>query len=136
MKRSRPLIAIIDDEEDIILFLKMALGDHGFDVVGSSTSAGAIDFLQEHQPDLICLDLLMPRRTGAGLYHEISGNENLCSCPVIIISGLGVRSELEEMIRESGGDTVGPAGFIEKPINIGEMVRLINELVPNFGEED
>ena len=117
MKRSRPLIAIIDDEEDIILFLSMALSDHGFDVTGSSTSAGAIEFLEEHQPDLICLDLLMPRRTGAGLYHEISGNEKLRDCPIIIISGLGVRREIEEMIRESG-DAAEPAGCIEKPINI------------------
>ena len=134
MKRTRPLVAIIDDEKDIILFLTMALSDHGFDVVGSSTSAGAIEFLEEHQPDLICLDLLMPRRTGAGLYHEISGNENLRDCPIVIISGLGVRSELEEMIRESG-DMVAPVRCIEKPINIGEIVRLINELLERAGEE-
>ena len=134
MKGVRPLIAVIDDEEDIILFLRMALGDHGFDVAGSSTSAGAIDFLEQHQPDLICLDLLMPRRTGAGLYHEIVSNKNLRHCPVIIISGLGVRHELEDIIGKSG-DVATPAAFIEKPINIDEMVRTINELLQDIGQE-
>ena len=122
-----PLVAIVDDEEDIILFLSMALQDHGFEVVSSATCDGAMALLDEHPPDLVCLDLLMPGQTGASLYHEIKHDEKLRDCPVIIMSGLGVRSEVEDLLR--GDDEIEPpSAFLEKPINIDEMLGMLGTL--------
>ncbi|MCP4901857.1 MAG: response regulator [bacterium] len=124
----RPVVAIVDDEEDILIFLCLALEDHGFDVVVTSDPDSAFALLVEKQPDLICLDLLMPRHTGVGLYSEISRHPELSKCPTLIMSGLAVRNELPDMLRRAG-DFPEPAGFIEKPIVIDELVATINRLV-------
>ncbi len=124
----RPIVAIVDDEEDILIFLCLALEDHGFDVVVTSDADSAFLFLVEKKPDLICLDLLMPRHTGVGLYGEISRHPELSKCPTLIMSGLAVRGELPDMLRRAG-DLPEPQAFIEKPIVIDELVATINRLV-------
>lgn len=124
----RPLVAIVDDEEDILIFLCLALEDHGFDAVVTSKSDSAFNLLVQTEPDIICLDLLMPRHTGVGLYREISRHPKLKKCPVLIMSGLAVRGDLPGMLK-SAGDLPEPAGFLEKPIDIEELVTALGDLV-------
>jgi DNA-binding response OmpR family regulator len=122
------LVAIVDDEVDITTYLRLALEEHGFRVMTFSDAEEAKESLGKLEPDLICLDLLMPRHSGLSLYVEIVQDPRLRSCPVLIISGLAVRDDLPEILGRAG-DLPTPSGFIDKPIDIDEFLATVIDLL-------
>jgi len=124
----QPLVAIIDDEEDIITFLRLALADHGCRVVSTSSASQAMDLLVETSPDLVILDLLMPEQTGVSLYSKFVRHPSIRRCPIVIMSGLGERRELEQILARAG-DVPPPAAILEKPIDIENLIAVVDEQV-------
>jgi CheY-like chemotaxis protein len=123
-----PLIAIVDDEEDIITYLRVALEDHGYRVVATTDPATAPALLDQASPDLICLDILMPEHTGLALYGEIMKRPRLASVPVVILSGLNANDELLNQIWDANR-LPAPASFIEKPVDIEHLLRTVRAVL-------
>jgi len=123
-----PTVAIVDDEEDITTYLRVALEDAGYGVVATTDAAGALELLSRSRPDLICLDLLMPEQTGISLYASLVAHERLRNVPIVILSGLTNREELSEMLRQADG-LPEPAAFIEKPVDIDQYLRTVRRLL-------
>jgi len=119
-----PIVAIIDDEEDITTYLRIALEDEGYRVVTYTDAAGAIEQLELAAPDLICLDLLMPERMGSSLYLQIRRAEELAEIPVLILSGLGAQEDLQDLLARVG-EVPPPTGYIEKPIETRNFLAAI-----------
>ena len=89
----RPRVAVVDDEPDVLTFVRLALDDRGFDVMTLDRVAGALSALRAFAPDAICLDLLMPEQTGLSLLVEIRKDPDLAQIPVLILSALNAREE-------------------------------------------
>lgn len=121
------VVALIDDEEDVITYFRVALEDHGYGVVATSEPSEALGLLESAEPDLVCLDLLMPQQTGMSLYMELCRHPRLKHVPVVILSGLAIRDELPRLLEEAGG-LPAPARFIEKPGEIEQFLAVVNEL--------
>jgi len=81
-------ILVVDDEKDVREFLADLLEDQGYYVQQASDGVEAMDMIKDGKPDLILLDLLMPRETGTDLYRKIHRRKEFKSVPVIVISGL------------------------------------------------
>ena len=126
--RSRPVVAIVDDEEDITTYLELALSDHGIDVIACTDSASSYDVLVENAPDLILLDLIMPGQTGVALYAKISRHPRLASCPIVIMSGLCGSAEIASILDEHC-DLHQPPRILEKPIDVGTLLEVVGELL-------
>ena len=124
---STPLVAIVDDEQDIVTYLRLALEDHGYRVMAITESSTAIERLNAADPDFICLDLLMPRHTGVALYGEIVHSPDLENCSVLIMSGLAQKEELANLLERAGG-LPEPDRFLEKPIRIKQLLEALSEL--------
>ena len=123
-------IAVIDDERDVVTYLISALQDNGFDVCSATNANDGFNLIRSEQPDLICIDILMPKETGYSLYRRIREDESLKDIPVVIITGMNIQ---HENIRSGPGNTgpeenFEPDGYIEKPINIPQFIRKIREL--------
>jgi DNA-binding response OmpR family regulator len=129
-----PLVAIIDDEEDITTFLGLALEDAGLAVATTNESATALEFLQRERPDVICLDLLMPERMGASLYLAIRRDPDLAATPVLILSGLGARDDLLALLQREGAVTP-PTGYIDKPVEPEAFVATIRAQLAAGGRD-
>jgi DNA-binding response OmpR family regulator len=127
-----PLVAIIDDEEDVTTYLSLALEDSGYRVVTTNEPALAMTLLRRHRPDLICLDLLMPERMGSSLYLEICGDSDLEAIPVLILSGLNAREELAELLQRQA-NIAPPAGYIEKPPDAEQFIDTVRSLLREHG---
>lgn len=123
-----PVIAIVDDEQDIVTYLRVALEDHGFRVVATTDPARAPALLDQARPDVICLDILMPEHTGLALYSEIMQHQRLASVPVVILSGLNANDELMNRIWNATG-LPAPASFIEKPVDIEHLLRTLRAVL-------
>ena len=81
-------ILVVDDEKDVRDFLADLLSDEGYSVRQAANGVEAMDMIKNGKPDLILLDLLMPKETGTDLYRKIHRRKEYGSVPVIVISGL------------------------------------------------
>jgi CheY-like chemotaxis protein len=81
-------ILVVDDELDVREFLCELLEDEGYTVRLAGDGIEALEMIKQKTPDLILLDLLMPKETGTNLYRRIHRKKEFEAVPVIVISGL------------------------------------------------
>ncbi len=124
---TRKTILVVDDEADVRLFLKTALVEAGFEVVTASDGFEALEKVKEQPPDLISLDLVMPKHSGAKFYHDLNKNKEWSKIPIIIVTGharddIG-KADLKELTMS------GPGIYLEKPVKPDNYVAAIKRLL-------
>jgi DNA-binding response OmpR family regulator len=130
---ARRRIAVVDDEPDVLTFLRLALEDAGYEVLASSSPVSVIPELLAFSPDLVCLDLLMPERMGLSLFVEIRRTAALRQVPVVILSGLaGASRPLEGLAFDD--ETEPPAAYLEKPVDLPALLALVRRLTADARE--
>jgi CheY-like chemotaxis protein len=117
-KPEEKTILVVDDEPDIVLFLETALDDAGFQVVTAGDGQEALARLGEQAPDLISLDLVMPKKSGIRFMRELQRNPEWARIPILIVTGharddLG-QKDLQEMLADT--TISGPETYLEKPL--------------------
>jgi CheY-like chemotaxis protein len=121
-------ILIVDDEDHVLLYLRTLLQDHGYDVISSADPVKAFELAKKEQPDLICLDIMMPRKSGVSLYKEFKRDDTLKNTPVAIISGVGsIAYGFKRDFRKHlpNRDIPEPEAFFEKPIDVPAFVKFL-----------
>jgi len=118
-------ILIVDDDEAIIMSLKVLLEAHGFVVDTASDGLEGLIQAKSGKPDLIVLDLLMPGHDGAFAYREMRKSGDISSIPVLFFSSYSDRPELLNEIDSS----VPSDRFFPKPVHPKELLAKINELL-------
>lgn len=126
----RKKILIIDDEPDIVVYLKLLLEDHNYTVISASDGEKGLELAKSEAPDLICLDIMMPRKTGVALYQEIKTDPRLKKLPCIIISAYESAytfkgQAFRRLIQDS--TIPEPLRFFEKPIDVLSFVGFIDD---------
>jgi CheY-like chemotaxis protein len=84
----RKRILVVDDEKDVVEFLSDLLEDNGYDVTPAYDGVEAMELIAKERPDLILMDLQMPKETGTGLYRKLHNKKEYKDIPVVVISGL------------------------------------------------
>jgi DNA-binding response OmpR family regulator len=84
MSRERPLVLVADDDEQIRRLIRAALMSAGFDVELAEDGFAAIEAIERLRPDLVILDMVMPRLNGWGVLRRLAGPD---APPVIAVSG-------------------------------------------------
>jgi len=120
-------ILVVDDEEDVRRYLTLALEDAGFTVVTAVDGFDALEKIKIQPPDLISLDLVMPKKSGARLYRELSKHPQWSKIPVMIVTGhaqdeLG-KADLRELTIS------GPGIYLEKPVKPHNYIAAIKKLL-------
>ena len=83
----RARILVIDDEPSIVAYLTTLLEDEGYETRSASDAESGMALARECEPDLICLDIMMPKRTGIALYRMMRRDPDLEQVPVLFVSG-------------------------------------------------
>ena len=131
-------ILVVDDEPDVVIYLKTLLEDAGFRVVTAGNGSEALKQVELHKPDFISLDLVMPQKSGIRFFYELRHNRDWSRIPVVIVPAHAqdekFKSDIEGMLAERS--IVGPRTYIEKPIKPHDFVDLVKrELGIAPGEE-
>lgn len=124
-------ILVVDDEPDVRDYLSTFLSDAGFNVETANDGFDALQKIEKRLPDLITLDLLMPRISGIKLMRKLRKNPDWKSIPVIIVTAhandeLG-QKDLEGLYAEEV--TPVPEHIIEKPITPSRLVNGIGKIL-------
>jgi len=89
-------ILIIEDEEIIYNLLQKKLSNEGYDVKIAKDGQEGSEMLKQERPDLILLDIIMPRKSGFEVMEEVQNDETLKDVPIVIISNSGQPVELDK----------------------------------------
>jgi len=89
-------ILFIEDEEVLRNLLHKKLTHEGYNVITAQDGEVGIEMIRKEKPDLILLDILMPKKTGFEVMEEVNKDEELKKIPIIIISNSGQPVELEK----------------------------------------
>lgn len=116
-------VLIVDDEPDILEFLHYNLSRNGFDVLQASNGPEAIRMADQHVPDLILLDIMMPGMDGVQTCYEMRRNDKLKNT---LIAFLTARSE---EYSEIAGLEAGADDYIQKPIRPRLLLTRIKALM-------
>ena len=128
---SEKKILVVDDEPDVRNFLATCIADAGFRVETACDGAQALEKLKADPPDLMTLDMVMPRVSGINLMRQLRNMDQFARLPVIIITA-HAHDELGcEDIRGFNAFTSGlrPRYTMEKPVTPQKLVNAISEIL-------
>ena len=124
-------ILIIDDEPDTLVFLGTLLKKNGYDVCEACDGVEGMKKVLSDEPDLVCLDLLMPEKTGIKMYREMRKDDALKKVTVIMMTGFSTSAigymDFKKFIHQRS--IPAPEGYIEKPIDKDEFLKAVKEVV-------
>ena len=122
MKQCR--ILVIDDSTTNVVLLEAILTEKGYQIETAFNARDAFARIEKQIPDLILLDLLMPKVSGFDFLEQLRQNENTKNTPVIVISALSTDDEKIHRI-----ENLDAVEFIRKPIDIQYLVELVDKVL-------
>ncbi len=122
----KPRILIVDDEQNIRLLVRKFLTDK-FTVLEAIDGEEAVEMARKHRPNLILMDILMPKMGGYDACSMIKNDQSTKRIPVFMLTGLGF--ELNKKFAEA----VGADGYITKPFTSEQLLDTIGKFlkIPN-----
>jgi DNA-binding response OmpR family regulator len=110
-------VLVVDDDEDMQDLLRQALETESYDVTVAQDGLAALEILEQANPDLILLDLMMPRMDGTAFAKELHNRGLVPTVPIIVVSAdVNAKQKIE---------TMGADGYITKPF---DLHRLLDEV--------
>jgi len=119
-------ILIVDDEEDIIEFLKYNLEKESYNVLTASNGSQALELAIEHQPHLVILDVMMPVMDGIEACRKMRQASNLNQTLIVFLTAR------EEDYMQIDGLEAGGDDYINKPVRPRVLVSKINAMLRRF----
>jgi CheY-like chemotaxis protein len=145
----RKRLLIVEDQEETVIFVSQILHDYGYDHEVARNGVDALSAMRKNRPDLVLLDIMMPRKSGIQVFREMKNDPDLENIPIIVVTGtsqvtgVDLRTGKEEP-KEDEGDVVArqfgsvlgekikdltPDGLIEKPITPAVLINKIQDLL-------
>jgi len=125
-------VLIVDDDPDVRLFNATVVEESGYIPVEAENGEEGLKMVKEEAPDLVILDVLMPRQSGIRLYRELKTDKLLKNVKVIMLSGVAKRTFMrsQKALTEFGGDKVPePEIYIEKPVEPEDLAAAIEKML-------
>jgi len=120
---SKGRILVVDDEIYIVHILDFSLGMEGYEVVTALDGEQALEKVKTEKPDLIVLDIMMPKLDGYEVCKNIKSSASTQHIPVILLSAKG------RNVDQKLGFDVGADDYITKPFSPRKLVERINQLL-------
>jgi len=143
-------VLIVDDDKNTVKYLCAVLSDHGYDPVAAYDGSEGLKMVKNSKPDLIVLDVMMPKKTGFVLFKELKQDDRYKEIPVLMLTAVsGVLEELEDHkeetferpydslrealkkkiqeMREEG--LVRPEMFVDKPVESESFIAKVRDLI-------
>jgi two-component system alkaline phosphatase synthesis response regulator PhoP len=105
--RDRPVVLIADNEPDIVELVRFELEREGYDVLRAANGMQALELAREHEPDLVLVDVHMPKLDGYEVTREIRADKRLKPVPVMILSGSVLESDVAQSFEAGANQHMG-----------------------------
>lgn len=114
-------VLIVEDEKNIVLSLKMLLKKRGFDVEVATNGVDAIKIAQEYVPDIVFLDILLPKMNGYLVCEALKQEIDTKNIPVIFISAKTQQEDIKKAYDAGGED------YLVKPFSHQQVEKILDK---------
>jgi len=143
-------VMVIDDDENAVKFLSAVLEENGYETLSAGDGREGLEKLHQTVPDLIILDVMMPKRTGFVLFKQLKKDDRLRNIPVLMLTGVAasladmddeaddtfarpydsLRDSLRKAIKEMREEgEVRPEMFVDKPVDPDAFIAKVRDLI-------
>jgi twitching motility two-component system response regulator PilH len=125
-------VLVVDDDPDVRLFNTTVVEESGYVPLEADNGEDGLRLIRDEKPDLVILDVLMPKQSGIRLYRELKTDSSLKTVQVVILSGIAKRTFLrsQKALTEFGGDPVPePEIYLEKPVEHDELAAVLKKIL-------
>ena len=123
-------VLVVDDEDSIILSLQFLMKREGYEVRLARDGEEALTAVAASPPDLILLDVMIPKRDGYDICQTIRGNPDWAGVKIIMVSAKGREVEVEK------GMALGADAYVTKPFSTRELAAKVKTMLAENGSGD
>ena len=117
-------LLLVDDEPNILISLEFLMKREGYQVLLARDGVEALELLAQHRPDLIFLDVMMPRKNGFEVCQELRANDAYKSIRILMLTAKGRDTDVAK------GLALGADAYMTKPFSTRELVEKVRSLLP------
>lgn len=121
--KKKKKILVAEDDPNAALMLTEFLKIQGFETEWAKDGIEALDLIEKAPPDLIFLDILMPKMSGTHVLQILKSKPKIKDIPVLMCSALNALNEVEDCCKS------GAAGYITKPYDLNRVTEKINAIL-------
>jgi class 3 adenylate cyclase len=121
--RERPLVLVVDDVPDNVDIVRLRLESQGYDVITAGDGLEAIEQVHARLPDLVLLDVLMPRLDGIETVRRLRGDASLPFIPVVMLTAQSARQEV------IAGLDAGADEYLTKPFDASALLARVRAML-------
>jgi len=121
--RTPPLILVVDDDKATVDILRTRLGAQGYAVVSATDGEAGLEAVREHRPDLVLLDVNMPKLDGLEVCRRLKADDTLSFTPVILVTAL---ADSRDMV---AGLDAGADEYITKPVDGAALLARVRSML-------
>lgn len=114
-------ILVVDDTPEILSLIDRRLQRLGFRVLTAGDGEAALEMARTHLPDLIVLDIMMPKRNGWEVARALKRDPATQACRIIVLSAIG------EQVNQLTSPIYGADAFLDKPFDFEDLEQMIRE---------
>ena len=143
-------VLVVDDDQNTVKYLSVLLSEHGYDPVPAYDGSEGLQKIEQARPDLIVLDVMMPKKSGFVLFKQLKKDEQYKDIPILMLTGVSgildemeshqdetfekpydsLREALKKKIREMRQEgLIKPEMFIDKPVDPDSFIAKVQQLI-------
>ncbi len=120
------LILVVDDDPDLVESVSMRLESEGFQVAKAYDGVEAWDRIKDARPQMLILDVMMPRKNGYELCDELKKDDNFKDITVLLLTAVADAIPYTTYTHMDGKTTLAD-DFIPKPINLDNLMEIVKD---------
>lgn len=125
---SAKYVLIVDDDPDLVETVSMILESKGYDVGKAYDGIEGEEAIKQRRPDVLVLDVMMPRKNGYQLCKELKANQATRGIPVVLLTAVG-EAVPTTTYSHAEGMAVEAEDFIPKPVDAATLVEAVERLL-------
>ena len=116
-------ILIADDEQNIVISLEFLMKREGFEVSIAVDGEEAVDRIRSEKPDLVLLDVMMPKKSGFEVCQEVKADPDLAAVKILMLTAKGRDTEVAK------GLALGADAYLTNPFSTKELVEKVRSML-------
>lgn len=130
MNSQQKKVLVVDDDQTAVAFVRATLEPEKYEVVGVSDGLAGLSQARKDPPDLIILDVYMPRQPGFYTLRDLKADPKTKNIPVVMLTGVGERLGITFSTQDIY-DFLGtePDAYLEKPVDPRFLRKIVNRLL-------
>ena len=120
---SRKKVLVADDEPNIVISLEFLMKRAGYEVSVARDGQETLDAIGRERPDLVLLDVMMPRKSGFEVLQAVRADESLAATRIVLLTAKGRDTDIAK------GTALGADAYMTKPFSTHELVQTVARLL-------